>query len=164
MERDEPLRSLVDLARDADIAESTHRIVRAMRPALIFLNDRNAVRVVGVRPHPCGIVERQFEIISKFRPGQAFRRILVIERCPLTGKIDLRKCGLRQKRANHAQEKHDPTAISWSHSGASITSGEETTKCTRGTWILFEFKCGCGPIPLLSKVSKEGRPRSGRGG
>ena len=73
MERDEPLRSLVDFAPDADVPESAHRIVRAMRAALIFLNDRNAVRVVAVGPHPGGVVERQFEIVSKFRTRQAFR-------------------------------------------------------------------------------------------
>src|SRR6516225_4788665 len=122
MERDEPLRSLIDFAPDADIAEPTHRIVCAMWSALIFLNDRNTVRVVTVRPHSCGVVERQLEIVSKFRTRQAFRRILVIERCPLTGKIDLRKCRLCQKRTKYAQEKHDPTAIIWSHSGPSITS------------------------------------------
>src|SRR5262249_52324886 len=123
----------------------------AMRAALIFLNDRNAVRVVTVRPHSCGVIERQFEIVSKFWAWQAFRRILVIERCPLTGKIDLRKCRFCQKRTKYRQKNDECASIVRLHSGASITSAEETTKCRRATWISFEFRCGCGLIPLLSK-------------
>src|SRR6266446_230367 len=51
MERDEPLRSLIDFSPHADVPQTTQGVVGGVGTALVFLYDRDTIRVIAIGPH-----------------------------------------------------------------------------------------------------------------
>ena len=95
--------------------QAAHGIVAPVGPALILLDRGNPVGMVAVGPHPGGFVDRQLEVVSKCRSGQSFGRVLVVQRDPIAGEIDLcDRCHARQQQARH-QADYSMGAIQASH-------------------------------------------------
>src|SRR5581483_1609436 len=90
-ERDQLLGGWVDLARDAQIAETAHTVIGGMRPALVLGYHGNAVGVVAVGTQPGAVINRHAHVVSELRTRQALRAVLVIGRRPFSGEVDLRE-------------------------------------------------------------------------
>ncbi|PYS38685.1 MAG: hypothetical protein DMG14_16760 [Acidobacteria bacterium] len=120
MNRDQPLCGCIDFSPDANVSETAQRIIRRVRPALIFLHDRNTIRLPAIRSHPRGIIDGEFEIVGKLRARSPLGRIFVIKRSPFSREVDLRK-GRRSREREHREKNDDPTAFDRVHSDAEYT-------------------------------------------
>ena len=88
--RHDPLRLRIHDGIDAQVGESTHRVVGAVRPALVLAHHRNPIGVVAVGPQPRGVVDRNAGVVAKLGTGNAVGQILVVKGRPVAGEIDLR--------------------------------------------------------------------------
>ena len=66
-----------------------HGVIAAVLAALVFGDDRDAIGVVAIGAQPAGFADGHAEVVAQFGAGQAFGAVLVIERFPLAGEIDL---------------------------------------------------------------------------
>jgi hypothetical protein len=58
VESDGALGLRIDLAPDAQVAETAKPVIRRVRPALVFLHHRNPVGIVAIGLQPGGLVDR----------------------------------------------------------------------------------------------------------
>src|SRR5262245_58778232 len=78
----------IDFLRDAQIGRSAPDVIRRVLPALP-LGQRLDRRFPRVGSHPSRVVDRQPQIIAKFRPSDALGLILMEPRRPFTAEINL---------------------------------------------------------------------------
>ena len=65
--------AVIDFSPDPDVAEAAHRVVRSVRPALIFLHHRDAIGILAVGAQARRVVDRKFEVIAQFGTRKALR-------------------------------------------------------------------------------------------
>jgi hypothetical protein len=90
---------------DADWSETSKSVVHGVRPALILLDDRDAIGVPAVGTKPTRLGERQARVVTKLRAWNALDRVFLIERRPLSREVYLRLC--RRERTCDRDQQDD---------------------------------------------------------
>jgi hypothetical protein len=99
----------IDVVPDAEIADASEPVGRRVRLALV-LGQGEQRRVPGFRTPTSRLGDRQAEKVADIRARGALDRILVHDRRPDTGKIDLRGCrhsGHHPRQRNQGQQPSD---------------------------------------------------------
>src|SRR5262245_66499784 len=65
VERNEPLRRRIDISPNSNVPETTQRVIRSVRTALIFLDNRYPIRVPAVGAHSRGVVDGYLEVVAQ---------------------------------------------------------------------------------------------------
>ena len=112
VDRRHALRQRIENGIDAHVRQAAHHVVAGVRPALVLLDDRQAIGVVAVGAQPPRLVQRDAEIIAKLRTGDPLRMIFVIERRPVADEVRLREGGWR---ARDQQQNAEETGSVDSH-------------------------------------------------
>ena len=91
--REHSLRQGIEDLLDSHVRETAHRVVAAVRPALVFSDDGDSIAVVGVAAQAPGVVQRNPRVVAELGPRQPLGLVLVEQRHPVAGKIHLRERG-----------------------------------------------------------------------
>ena len=85
-----PLRRVVDVERDAQVADAAEPVGGRMRLALV-LGQRQQRRVPAVGAQPRGVVDRQAGVVADLGARHALDLVFVKDRRPHATQIDLRR-------------------------------------------------------------------------
>ena len=89
VDREHALRQRIEDLLDAHVRQAAHRVVAAVRPALILGDDGDSIAVVRVAAQAAGVVQRDARVVAELGARQPLGLILVEQRRPVAGEIDL---------------------------------------------------------------------------